>query len=69
MKVISTSKGIILYFPTKEVLQGVIKHLQGQLEWIEKTDSIPPYLYCVYDDRIPNDEVDEMLTMMKVGII
>ena len=65
MRVIASPLGLVLYFETRKELKGVIKHLQGHLEWIEKENVEPPYLYSTFDDRIPTEEIDKMLDELK----
>ena len=65
MRVIASTLGLVLYFETRKELKGVIQHLQGHLEWIEKENVEPPYLYSAFDDRIPRDEIDKMLDELK----
>lgn len=65
MKVIATVMGIVISFASIGELQGVIKHLQDQLEWIERENINPPYLYSQSDERIPKDEISKMLDEIK----
>ena len=68
MKIISTPKGIVLIFETLTDLRGIINHLSGMVEWIEDEDVSPPHLYAAFDDRIPSDEIQELLDEIKLWI-
>lgn len=65
MKILSSPKGLVLIFESLKELQGTIKNLSGMLEWIETEDVPPPHLYSVFDDRIPHEEINEMLDEIK----
>lgn len=65
MIIISTSMGFILVLPNKESLKETIKHFQGQLEWIEKENVDPPYLYGISDDRIGREDIEDLLQRFK----
>lgn len=67
MKVIGTPMGLVISFKSRDELAGVIKHLQGHLEWVDQEGEGPPYLYSMYDDRIPGDEIHDMLQEIKEG--
>ena len=65
--IISTNSGFVLIFPTKESLDGVIKHLEGlrELAFSEYLD--PPYLYCTYADCVDPEIIQDMLDEIKEG--
>ena len=65
MKILSTPQGFVLIFDSLKEIRGVIKHLSGMSEWVESEDVPPPYLYSVFDERIPHEEIDEMLDEIK----
>lgn len=65
MKILSTSMGFILNFDSIKEVRGVIEHLSGMIEWIESENVPSPYLYAIFDDRIPNKEIQEMLDEIK----
>ncbi len=65
MNILSTPKGLVVIFESMKELHGVIKHLSGMAEWAE-TENIPaPYLYSMYDDRIPEEEIQVILDKIK----
>ncbi len=65
MKIISTSIGFILSFDSIKEVRGVIKHLYGMIEWIESENVPSPYLYAIFDDRIPHKEIQDVLDEIK----
>ena len=65
MKTLGTTKGIVLIFGSLKELHGVIEHLSGMAEWIESEGISSPHLYALYDDRIPSDEINDMLDGIK----
>ena len=65
MRVIATEMGIVLSFPNKKDLRGVIDHLQGMLEWVETVNAYPPHLYAIYEDDIPGDKIKKLLDEIK----
>lgn len=65
MKILGTTKGIVLIFDSLKEIRGAIKHLSGMSEWIESEDISPPHLYALFDDRIPKDEIESMLDEIK----
>ena len=69
MRVIGTPMGLVISFKSRAELAGVIKHLQDHLEWVDKEGEEPPYFYSMYDDRIPGEEIQDMLQNMKENIV
>ncbi len=65
MKILSTAIGMVLIFDSHRDLSGVIDHLSGMKEWIEKENIDPPYLYSIFHDSIPREEIEELLTDIK----
>jgi hypothetical protein len=65
MKIISTSIGFILSFDSIKEVEGVVSHLSGMIEWIESEEVPSPHLYAIFDDRIPNEEMQEVLDRLK----
>jgi len=65
MKIISTSMGFIFSFDSVKEVKGVISHLSGMIEWIESENVPSPHLYAVFDDRIPHEEIQEILDGLK----
>lgn len=67
MYILATPSGIVLEFPSLEDLQQTTEHLQGLLEHARIHDVPPPYLYAVYDGRVPPDEWQRVLDRLKQG--
>ena len=65
LTLISTDKGFVLYFPSRETLEGTIKHLEGMVEHLDQNDVKPPYLYCAYDWNISKEEIADLLGKIK----
>lgn len=65
MKIISTGMGFVLVFESLRDIQGTIKNLTGMTEWILSEQISAPHLYSVSDERIPHEEIQEMLNEMK----
>lgn len=57
MKIVSSSLAVILVFESRKNLQGIIEHLQGMLEWAEKDNVEPPYLYATFEDTVDRAKV------------
>lgn len=68
MQFISSELGFILVFNNADDLAGRVEHLQGFLEFIRAEDVKPPHLYAVFDDRIPADEIKDMLEYTKMRL-
>ena len=65
MKILSTPQGFVLIFHSLGDLQGTIKNLSGMAEWILSEQISSPHLYSVSDERIPKNEVEDMLDEIK----
>ena len=65
MRIISSPIGFVLMFSSIKELEGVIEHLSGMLEWDKKERVDPPYLYAMFDDHIPHEEINELLEDLK----
>ena len=65
MKILSTPQGFVLIFHSLGDVQGTIKNLTGMAEWIESEQISAPHLYSVFDERIPHEEIEEMLDEIK----
>ena len=59
--VISNHFGYCLVHTTKKGLKTTIKNLQGHLEWIEKEDIEPPYLYMSYYKEAKGKEMEKII--------
>lgn len=65
MKAIGTPMGLILSFDSRKEIEGVIEHLQTYLGWADTENVDPPFLYALYDDRIPAGEMDKLMDELK----
>lgn len=65
MRVVSTTAGFILVFNNKREIEGLVEHLQKQLEWIEQEGIEPPHLYSQFHESTPEDDVREILEELK----
>ena len=67
MKILTTTLGFVLIFEATKDLEGVIKHLQGMLEWVESEDISPPHLYACRDERISKEDIEDLLNKLKIS--
>ena len=65
MKVLSTGVGLVFIFDSLRDLSGVIDHLLGMKEWAESEKIDPPFLYSIFHDSIPRDDIEELLNDIK----
>lgn len=66
MIVISSEDGFCLMFKSDKDLENVIEDLKGQLEWVRKNRTKPPYLYMTYDIKSKgNEKIEKVAKFMK----
>lgn len=74
-KIISNEFGSVLVFDTKQDLENVIKHLQGQLDWINEQEAShindpvkPPYLYGTFADEQDPEKLQQYMSHIKATV-
>ena len=65
MNVISSAHGFVIKFDNKESMKCHIENLKGQLEWIEKENINPPYLYSLYYNETTKEDIQNLLDKIK----
>jgi tryptophan synthase alpha subunit len=65
MQVISDQIGFALKFESLEDLIQVANNLYGQIEWIQKEEVEPPYIYLTYAGKCNQDDAREFMNKLK----
>ena len=65
MRILGTTKGIVLLFESIPELKATADHLHEQANWVEQEGIEPPYVYAQFDDRIPAKEIEILLDGLK----
>lgn len=65
MNILSSPMGYVLVFESLEDLKGTIENLTGLKNYTEMQEIDPPHLYACFDERIPKEEIEEMLDEIK----
>jgi len=65
MRVISSEFGTAMLFTSQGDLNGMIEQLEGFRKHIEESGMEPPFLYAVYHNSVPSDDVLQFLSSLK----
>ncbi len=65
MKILSSPYGFVLIFESLNDLRGTIENLSGLEGWAKAENVLSPYLYACYDERIPQEEIQDILDEIK----
>jgi len=67
MMIVATESGLVCMFKSTNDLRKVAGDLRQMMEDIDAGhfNPDPPYLYAIHSPRIPKDEVDALLRMLK----
>ena len=68
MMIVSSAYGQTLVFTDRQSLEDVIKHLSGQLEWVDDEQIQPPYVYHQAEEHIPSDAIDQWTDWIKYAL-